>query len=243
MGRDPKDNSQWISFEKVTPGYPNTDEGYEQYLASRKVESSPLRISEVMSANVTTLTDDYGAYSDYVEIENTSDSEIDLSGYGLSNKPNKTMKWRFPDGTKIPAHGYVVVYCSGKAYSKDGSNNYLHTNFRLSSYKVEVSLANKAGQILDSVEVPEMKSDTVYLRDPSDNYEWTTSANPSPGYANTAEGFQKFVEANGKPTSSVIISEAMPYNDKYAPTGGAYYDWVEYPTTMAPKPFPSRAGG
>lgn len=127
MGRDPKDNSQWISFEKVTPGYPNTDEGYEQYLASRKVESSPLRISEVMSANVTTLTDDYGAYSDYVEIENTSDSEIDLSGYGLSNKPNKTMKWRFPDGTKIPAHGYVVVYCSGKAYSKDGSNNYLHT--------------------------------------------------------------------------------------------------------------------
>ena len=55
MGRDPKDNSQWISFEKVTPGYPNTDEGYEQYLASRKVESSPLRISEVMSANVTTF--------------------------------------------------------------------------------------------------------------------------------------------------------------------------------------------
>ena len=227
MGRDPKDNSQWTSFEKVTPGYANTDEGYEQFLASRKVDSSPLRISEVMSANVTTLTDDYGAYSDYVEIENTSDSEIDLSGYGLSNKPNKTMKWRFPEGVKIPAHGYVVVYCSGKAYSKDGSNNYLHTNFRLSSYKVEVSLANKAGQILDSVEVPEMKSDTVYLRDPSDNYEWTTSANPSPGYANTAEGFQKFVEANGKPTSSVIISEAMPYNDKYAPTGGAYYDWVE----------------
>ena len=34
-----------------------------------KVDSSPLRISEVMSANVTTLTDDYGAYSDYVEIE------------------------------------------------------------------------------------------------------------------------------------------------------------------------------
>ena len=25
----------------------------------------------------------------------------------------------------------------------------------------------------------------------------------------------------------MIISEAMPYNDKYAPTGGAYYDWVE----------------
>ena len=56
------------AFEKVTPGYANTDEGYEQFLASRKVDSSPLRISEVMSANVTTLTDDYGAYSDYVEV-------------------------------------------------------------------------------------------------------------------------------------------------------------------------------
>ncbi len=87
-----------------------------------------------------------------------------------------------------------------------------------------------------------MQSDTVYLRDPSDNYEWTTSANPSPGYANTAEGFQKFVEANGKPTSSVIISEAMPYNDKYAPTGGAhYYDWVEVYNNGS-KPFHSRAG-
>lgn len=41
MGRDPKDNSQWTSFEKVTPGYANTDEGYEQFLASRKVDSSP----------------------------------------------------------------------------------------------------------------------------------------------------------------------------------------------------------
>ncbi len=75
-----------------------------------KVDSSPLRISEVMSANVTTLTDDYGAYSDYVEIENTSDSEIDLSGYGLSNKPNKTMKWRFPEGVKIPAHTAMWSY-------------------------------------------------------------------------------------------------------------------------------------
>ena len=118
MGRDPKDTTQWISFEKVTPGFANTDEGYEEYLASRKVESSPLRLSEIMTANMTTLTDDYGAYSDYIEIENTGDSEIDLSGYGLSNKPNKTMKWRFPDGTKIPAHGFLTVYCSGKGYAK-----------------------------------------------------------------------------------------------------------------------------
>lgn len=228
MGRDPKDTTQWISFEKVTPGFANTDEGYEEYLASRKVESSPLRLSEIMTANMTTLTDDYGAYSDYIEIENTGDSEIDLSGYGLSNKPNKTMKWRFPDGTKIPAHGFLTVYCSGKGYAKDGSNNYLHTNFRLSSYKAEVSLSNKGGQVLDAVTVPELKSDTVYLRDPSSNYEWKSSAKPSPGYANNDEGFQKFVQNNGVPTASgVIINEAMPYNDKYAPVGGAYYDWVE----------------
>ena len=69
MGRDPKDNSQWISFEKVTPGYPNTDEGYEQYLASRKVESSPLRISEVMPRN-NTITCIAGRKYAWLELHN-----------------------------------------------------------------------------------------------------------------------------------------------------------------------------
>ena len=56
----------------------------------------------------------YGsAGTDWVELYNSSDRGLDLSGAGLSDNPAKLRKWQFPDGATIPAGGYIVVELPG----------------------------------------------------------------------------------------------------------------------------------
>lgn len=46
---------------RYTPGYPNTDEGYAAYMASRQVSQSALVLSEILAANTVTLADADGS--------------------------------------------------------------------------------------------------------------------------------------------------------------------------------------
>ena len=45
---------------------------------------------------------------DYIELKNTTDAEIDISGWYLSDDPDTPMKYQIASGTKIPAHGFQV---------------------------------------------------------------------------------------------------------------------------------------
>ncbi|HXI51066.1 MAG TPA: lamin tail domain-containing protein, partial [Candidatus Saccharimonadales bacterium] len=47
---------------------------------------------------------------DAIEFYNTTGVPVDISNYWLSNDKNNPMKYRFPPGSIIPAHGYKVVY-------------------------------------------------------------------------------------------------------------------------------------
>lgn len=47
--------------------------------------------------------------TDWVELANTSDTEIDISGYEFrDNKDKKSHRYKIPEGTKIPANGFLV---------------------------------------------------------------------------------------------------------------------------------------
>ena len=67
-----KTEEGWIITDMYTPGYENTQEGYALFLASSYLETGALVINEIMASNVTTLKDDDGDYSDWIEIYNTS---------------------------------------------------------------------------------------------------------------------------------------------------------------------------
>ena len=57
--------------------------------------ASGLVISEVMSSNDYTLTDEAYGTPDWIELHNTSSEEINLEGYCLSNNTKKLRKWGF----------------------------------------------------------------------------------------------------------------------------------------------------
>ena len=229
-GRQAGDLETWTTFDSPSPGYSNDEAGAQAFQATRYATDSTLLITEVMAANKTTLTDNNGAYSDYVEIYNAGTDPVNLLGYGLSDDPQRVLSWKFPDVTIQPG-AYMLVFASGDSKATDIEKGAIHADFGISSYNEVISLASPVGLILDQVTVSDSQTDMAYVRSFNGSTysdEWTLSSKPSPGYANTDEGSQQFIEAHPVALGDIEISEVMASNQEYLPEdNGETYDWIE----------------
>lgn len=204
---------------KPCPGYPKTEAGMAEYEASLKeTEDIGLYINEFMASNATTICDSFGSYSDWIELYNSTDTDMDISGFGISDNLSQPMKYRFPDGSTIAAKGYLVVFCSGNEGMQNGE---LHAPFGLRSYGEDVVIANRAGRIIDSYSFKNQETDVSMARIPDGTGEFQSNSQPSPGYPNTGAGYSAFDAANRLPLSGVYISEFG------GSTGSVASDWVE----------------
>ena len=204
---------------KPCPGYPKTEEGMAEYEKSLKeTEDIGLYINEFMASNATTVCDSFGSYSDWIELYNSTDTDMDISGFGISDNLSQPMKYRFPDGTTIAAKGYLVVFCSGNEGMQNGE---LHAPFGLRSYGEDVVIANRAGRIIDSYSFKNQETDVSMARIPDGTGEFQSNSQPSPGYPNTGAGYSAFDAANRLPLGGVYISEFG------GSTGSVASDWVE----------------
>src|SRR4051812_23643843 len=53
-------------------------------------------ISEFMASNATTLADENGDFSDWIEIYNPDATPANLAGWYLTDDPKKKTQWQFP---------------------------------------------------------------------------------------------------------------------------------------------------
>ena len=74
---------------------------------------SQLLINEFSSANISKLADEDGEYNDWIELYNHSASEINLSGYYLSDTIALLKKWMFP-AVRLKPWSYLVIFASDK---------------------------------------------------------------------------------------------------------------------------------
>ncbi len=231
LGREAGNTGEWLEFAEPTPGFENSEAGRKAYLASMDGSAIGLKISEFQSSNKTTLAAQDGSYPDWVEIHNPTGAAIDLSGFGLSDKREKPMRWTFPEGTTIEAGGYLLVYCDGVSDLTGQYPGELHASFSLSAYEESVVLSSASGQCIDAVDYKGIPADASYIQ--TENGTWEVTAKPTPGYPNTDEGFTAFQEhvAAAYTGSGLIISEIMLSNSSYVPDGGGYYDWIELHNT------------
>lgn len=221
-----KTNGEWQITEHPTPGFANTEDGYfayrEQLESLNTVEG--LYINEFMASNGSTITDGYGAYSDYIELFNATSEPMDVSGMHLSDELADTMKYELPEGTVIPANGYLLIFCTGMP-SPEGSGE-LHAPFKLSSYKEAVVLSNKNGVVIDQYEYSAQEVDIAMARMPDGTGDFVPSE-PSPGFENTENGQNLALSAYGVKPENLYISEAMGANYSYLKFNGEYTDWLE----------------
>ena len=128
--------------EAPTPGYENSPEGREAYLAS--LPRQALIINEVMSSNDNIPAPD-GSFCDMVEIFNPSAEPVSLNGWTLSDKRSEPDRYAFPDVVLEPG-GYFVVCCTGDA-------GYGHAPFKISSSGEKLYLCRE-GEMVDFMAVP-----------------------------------------------------------------------------------------
>ena len=180
-------------------------------------DTPAVRISEMMYKNHATLQDADGDFSDWFELENTSNRVVRLKGWSVSD--GKTV-WDFPADATIPRGGVRVVFASRKDKTAAGES---HTSFALGE-GVTLYLIAPGGTIADRAACdPELPADHVLRRE--NGGELTESVWATPGYPNTAAGYAAFCESR-KTESPLVIYEAAVYNDTFA-LKGEYYDWVE----------------
>jgi hypothetical protein len=101
-------------------------------------------ISEFMADNKTTLADEDGAYSDWIELYNTTATTVNLSGWSLTDDPTHQDRWFFP-ATNLTTKGFMVIFASGTNHAVPGAP--LHTDFGLNKDGEYLALLRPDGSI------------------------------------------------------------------------------------------------
>ncbi len=91
--------------------------------------AQPPLITEFMAANASSLRDQDGDASDWIEIYNPEPHPISLAGYSLTDDRDDPEKWRLP-GVALAGQAFLVVFASGK--DRRDPTAELHTSFALS---------------------------------------------------------------------------------------------------------------
>ncbi len=109
-----------------------------------RTAEAQLVISEFMAANGSTIADEDGDFSDWIEVKNTGTSAVQTLGWYLTDDPDDLQRWAFPDGS-LPAGEFVVVFASGKDRALPGEE--LHTSFRLDASGEYLALVGPGGSL------------------------------------------------------------------------------------------------
>lgn len=153
-------------------------------------------INELMSSNHSGLTAQNGKLYDWIEIKNISSSDVNLKDYTLTvekedtdegeGKKTKKKNWNFPDSV-IKAGECIIVFASKKDNSKHKGE--LHASFKLPSTGSKVLLTRDTLQE-SAVEYGPLENDQSYRRLDNDQYE--KSYEVTPGFDNTAQGYEQY---------------------------------------------------
>ena len=139
---------------------------------SGQATEQALVINEVVSSNSTSLSHPELGSPDWIELYNGTNATIDLSGFGLSDNVKEPHKWTFPEGTTIPAGGYLLIYACSYTGEDD---SLLCTDFGLSKNGESLLLTDAYYAILQQVDLPALLPDVSYARDASGQYGYCLS--------------------------------------------------------------------
>jgi hypothetical protein len=101
-----------------------------------------LLITEFMAQNASTLTDEDGDYSDWIEIYDPCLPTVNLDGWYLTDDPAALTKWRFPN-VQLNRGGTLLVFASGK--NRAVASAPLHTSFKLAQEGEYLALVKPDG--------------------------------------------------------------------------------------------------
>ncbi|MBL7774124.1 MAG: CotH kinase family protein [Chitinophagaceae bacterium] len=149
-------------------------------------------VNEYSCSNINTFLDAYNQYEDWVELYNATGTNINLTGYYLSDDPADIQKWQIPTVTDITPGGRKMVIPSNRGLV--AANGQIHPDFKLTQTKGEwFILADPSGNIVDSVklQLTQRGHSRGRVTDGSPNYGIFTTPTPN-ATNNTQTAYVKY---------------------------------------------------
>ena len=179
---------------------------------------NPVRINEVSASNDTYINE-YAKKSDWVELYNTTDEEIDVEGMYLSDNEAKPTKYRISAAgtnvnTKIPAHGYLLIWCD----KLETTDKAIHASFKLGAEGDVLFLMAADKSWTDTLTYPAHDARTTIGRYPDGAAEIYSMNIATIGKQNMLTSYAQREDnpiATGI-TKSVFISAANGFRIRYA---------------------------
>jgi len=151
-------------------------------------------INEYSASNLNQFPDNFAKYEDWIELYNSSDQEVNLNGWYLSDKQDNLTKWKFDKDVMIGANSFFTVWCSGRDSINDDA---VHTNFKLTQTKGnEVLVLSTPDELLiNSIPMEITQLDHSRARLTNGSSEWKVSVNPTINNSNDgAEMYNGYAE-------------------------------------------------
>lgn len=213
-----QNDGTYFVASQPTPGFENNQDGYVRWLRFVGIPDYPVMITEIQTANSSAVLDAGGNLCDWVELYNYGAETVTLDGCFLSDDSANLYKWEIPFLTIEPG-AYALIPCAGDTAAAG------EADFALSRSGCTVILSGPVGDVIANVECPAMTEDRSWQR--MEDGVYIESALFSPGFENTAEGYEAFRDSQ-KILGALAVSEVMPSNDRYmVQRDGEYYDWLE----------------
>jgi hypothetical protein len=161
-------------------------------------------LNEVYPGPTGPLTDSSGEQEPWIELHNRSPLAAVLTGWTLGNTLTNPGAFRFPEGTSIPADGYLVVIADGEPGESSGGE--FHTSFRLdpSNGIILLSREQPGGLgVIDYIRYSGGAIGEAKIPNPGNLERLADVTSPSPGVANE-------LTQNRAPMLTAIGNQTLP---------------------------------
>lgn len=193
--------NEWVFFLKPTPLAQNSGDYADDISKLTSVSNTTgIEITEVMPSNTRSLPAPDGKFYGWCELFNSTDSDINLANYWISDSIAKSTKSRLPEIVLSAGH-YAVVYFGAEI------NGQICASFKLSNTDRGVYLFDRYANIVSSLTWnAAIPSDISYGRT-GEGYGYFRVS--TPGEQNPGEVIESF-EYSQMPTSAPVhINEFM----------------------------------
>ena len=185
------------------------------------VAPGSVRIVAVQSKNDSFRPDEDGDFGDWLEVRNVTETDIDLSGWILSDD---FTTWPVPAGVVLSPGEDLLIWADEK--NRGGPDEPLHARFKLAGEGESLTIASSAGCPVDAIVFPALDDDQVYR----------LGADGAFAIEGDAEPAKESDDSEDEPTNSeftivgscVAINEVMAKNDTtLEDEAGEFGDWIE----------------
>lgn len=175
-------------------------------------------INEICASNNQIILDDFGNSADWIELYNTSATEVSIKGWFISDDLNNFQKWRIPD-IAIPGHSYHILF----ANKEDTWLQFPSTNFKLSSVGESLTLSTEDSFVVDQISFPSLASDMSFGRIPDGSSGWQLTAMPTPLVSNTGAPLAERIDAPTYSDAQRFFDQPQTIHLQSIPNAQIYY--------------------